>query len=117
MPEPSARVEMSELSQIRDPDARRAIRALYRELNETVERHQLEIEALVQIMLEKRVMSMSEYKLHLSKLHQGRGTREERIHDELSSLNRHTAPPEDAGGEQPAQMPEKDVDGRYRLDG
>lgn len=108
--------DVPEISQIRDPEARRAVRAIYRALQDSVERQQLEIEALVQIMLEKRVMSMSEYKLHLSKMQQGRGAREERIHDELSSLNRNTLP---AGEEEhgPARMPETDLDGRYRLDG
>ena len=106
--------ELRELSEIRDPDVRRALRAIHRDLAEAVERHQVEIEAVVQIMLEKRVMSMSEYKLHLSRLQNGQTSlREERVRDELSSL--HRAPSEDPSG--PAKMPETTDNGRYRLDG
>ena len=106
--------DLTEISEIRDPDVRRALRAMHRDLVQSVQRHQIEIEALVQIMLEKRVMSMSEYKLHLSRLQQGQASlRDGRVHEELSSL--HRVHRDDAP--QPAKMPETTGDGRYRLDG
>lgn len=106
--------DMKEISEIRDPEVRRALRAMQRDLVQTVQRHQVEIEALVQIMLEKRVMSMSEYKLHLSRLQQGQTSRRDgRVHEELSSI--HRVQRDDAT--KPAEMPETTDNGRYRLDG
>ena len=105
--------DLQEIADVRDPDARRALRAIHQDLNESMQRHQLEIEALVQILLEKRVMSMSEYRLHLSRLQQGLSQRGERIHEALSSVGRSGAAP--ASG--PARMPDTDTSGRYRLDG
>jgi len=106
--------DLKEISEIRDPDVRRALRAMHRDLVQSVERHQVEIEALVQIMLEKHVMSMSEYKLHLSRLQQGQASlREGRVHEELASIHRAKR---DATS-RPAEMPETTTNGRYRLDG
>ena len=114
MAEANSQRDLQEIAELRDPDVRRALRAMRNELKDAVERHQLEIEAMVQIMLEKRVMSMSEYRLHLSRLQQGRSARGERIHEELSSLGKQL--PAEAEG-QAAKMPETDMSGRYRLDG
>lgn len=120
MAETSSRRDLPEISDIRDPDVRRAVRAIHQDLKDSVDRHQLEIEALVQIMLEKRVMSMSEYRLHVSRLQQGRSQRGERVHEELSSINRaatSSAEEPERTIEDPARSPETDLGGRYRLDG
>lgn len=110
MADPGPRQELQEIADIRDPDVRRALRAMYRELSGTIQRHQLEIEAMLQIILEKHVAHMSEYKLHLARLQQGQSQRGERIHEQLSSVGRTPA--------SPAPEPASDEPGgRYRLDG
>jgi hypothetical protein len=73
-----------DLSSVSDPDVRRALRAIYKELNATVQRQEIEIQAMLEMMLEKRVGSIGEYKRHLTKLQAG-GARSSRIHDQVSS--------------------------------
>ncbi len=117
MADTSSRRDLQEISQIRDPEVRLAVRAIHRDLKESVERHQLEIEAMVQIMLAKRVMSMSEYKLHLSRLQQGQSQRGERVREELSSIKRPAPEPAEESPDEPPREPQTDLSGRYRLDG
>jgi hypothetical protein len=109
MADPGPRQELQEIADIRDPDVRRALRAMYHELATTVQRHQLEIEAMLQIILEKHVAHMSEYKLHLSRLQLGQKQRDQRIHDQLSGAARPAASSSAPAAEEPG--------GRYRLDG
>ena len=67
------------LSSVPDPDVRRALRAMYHDLHQTIEKHQIEIQALLEMMLEKHVGSIGEYKRHLTRLQQGGVPRIERV--------------------------------------
>jgi hypothetical protein len=72
------------LSTVPDPDVRRALRAMYHDLHQTIEKHQLEIQALLEMMLEKHVGSIGEYKRHLTRLQQGAIPRSERIQGQVA---------------------------------
>jgi len=74
-----------DFSSIPDPDVRRALRAMYQELSSTVQRQEIEIQAILEMMLEKHVGSIGEYKRHLNKLQQPGAGRSARIHDQVTS--------------------------------
>jgi len=85
MSEPAPRKDPPEIASVHDPDVRRALRAMYNELHTTIELHQQEIQALLEMMLEKHVGSIGEYKRHLTRLQQGgAGGRSERIHGQIA---------------------------------
>jgi hypothetical protein len=121
MAEVAPRRDLPEIQEVRDPEVRRALRAMYHELAGSVQRHQIEIEAMLQLILEKHVASMSEYRLHLSRLQQGLSQRGERIHEQLSSGLRGAgtgnAHRDNAPTPPPRPMDLEDEHGRYRLDG
>ena len=73
-----------DLSQISDPDVRRALRAIYQELHSTIHRQEIEIQAMLEMLLEKHVGSIGEYKRHLTRLQSG-GARSSRIHDQVAA--------------------------------
>jgi len=73
-----------DLSGIPDPDVRRVLRAMHAELTTTIARQEIEIQALLEMLLEKRVGSIGEYKRHLLRLQQG-GGRSARIQDQVAS--------------------------------
>ena len=89
MPEPTTSSPAAsglDLSSVSDPDVRRALRAIYQELQTTVQRQEVEIHAMLEMMLEKHVGSIGEYKRHLMRLQQGGGgARSARIHDQVTS--------------------------------
>jgi hypothetical protein len=116
-----------DLTHIEDPHVRRAIRAVA-QYSHGVElrlrQQQQEIEALLQMMIEKHVGSLGEFKRHLLKLQQG-DVRGGRIHDQIAAA---TAPPPPAAAaaapprvERPARPaatyadPEVDRPRRYTL--
>jgi len=85
MSESAPRKDPLEITAIHDPDVRRALRAMYNELHTTIEHHQIEIQALLELMLEKHVGSIGEYKRHLTRLQQGGVGRSERIQGQISA--------------------------------
>jgi hypothetical protein len=89
MTESAPRPDPPGLSSVPDPDVRRALRTMYHDLHQTIEKHQLEIQALLEMMLEKHVGSIGEYKRHLTRLQQGGVPRSERIQGQIGSA---TAP-------------------------
>ena len=84
MSDPTSQPPTLDLSTVNDPDVRRALRKVYQELCDTMQRQDLEIQALLGMMLEKHVGSLGEYKRHLLKLQQG-GARSARIQGQISS--------------------------------
>jgi hypothetical protein len=59
-----------DLAQIDDPQLRRAMRQLQQQLAATVAHQQAEIDALLEVLLEKHVTSMGEFKRVLARLQQ-----------------------------------------------
>ena len=84
MSEAAPRKDPPEITAVHDPDVRRALRAMYNELHATIEHHPMEIQALLEMMMEKNVGSIGEYKRHLMRLQQGGVGRSERIHGQIS---------------------------------
>jgi TolA-binding protein len=76
-----------DVSTITDPDIRRVVRQvvqLNQQLSAQIRQQQNEIEALLQMMIEKHVGSIGEFKRHMLKLQQG-GARNERLHEQITS--------------------------------
>jgi hypothetical protein len=87
-----------DVSSITDPDIRRAVRAvvqLNQHLSAQVHQHQQEIEALLQMMVEKHIGSVGEFKRHMLKM-QSADPRSERLHGQIAGGHTshavHTAP-------------------------
>lgn len=85
MTESAPRQDPPAIASVPDPDVRRALRAIYHDLHQTIQHQQVEIQALLEMMLEKHVGSVGEYKRHLTRLHQGGVPRSERIQGQTSS--------------------------------
>lgn len=83
MTEPATRQDPPAIATVPDPDVRRALRAIYQDLHQTVHNQQIEIQALLEMMLEKHVGSIGEYKRHLTRLQQGGVARSERIQGQI----------------------------------
>jgi hypothetical protein len=75
-----------DVSSITDPDVRRAFRSLV-QVNQVmaarIHQQQQEIEALLQMMVEKHVGSIGEFKRHMIKL-QSADPRSERLHGQIA---------------------------------
>jgi hypothetical protein len=87
-PNTSASLPSVDVSSISDPDIRRVIRqvvALNQQQSAQIKQQQNEIEALLQMMIEKHVGSLGEFKRHMLKLQQG-GARSERLHEQIAGV-------------------------------
>ena len=85
MTDSAPRQDPPAIASVPDPDVRRALRAMYNDLQQTIQHHQMEIQALLEMMLEKHVGSIGEYKRHLTRLQQGGVPRSERIQGQMNS--------------------------------
>ncbi|MCY2951727.1 MAG: hypothetical protein NTU53_07080 [Planctomycetota bacterium] len=72
-----------DLSYVQDPDARRALRMIHQQISEAVTRQQMEIDAMLELMIEKHVTSLSEFRRNLIRLQQDT-TRMNRIHGAMA---------------------------------
>ncbi|HEX2972858.1 MAG TPA: hypothetical protein VHP11_11025 [Tepidisphaeraceae bacterium] len=75
--------DFSDLPYIDDPGVRHAMRALQQQVTETLLHQQTEIDAMLELMLEKHVTSLSEFKLHLTRLQQDTA-RSTRLHGAMT---------------------------------
>src|SRR6266480_7128538 len=71
-----------DLSRVDDPETRRAIRAVHQVMADTLARQQMEIEALVEVLMEKHLTSIGEFRRHMQRLSQ-KDARGLRLHDQL----------------------------------
>jgi len=71
-----------DLSRVDDPETRRAIRAVHQQMSETISRQQMEIEALVEVLIEKHMTSIGEFRRHMMRVSQ-KDARGARLHDQL----------------------------------
>ena len=85
MSDTTARHDTLDLSFIQDPDARRALRAMQQQMSEAVTRQQMEIDAMLELMIEKHVTSLSEFRRNLMRLQQDT-TRMNRIHGAMAPV-------------------------------
>jgi hypothetical protein len=84
-----------EVSLISDPDVRRAFRAVVQinqQLSAQIHQQQQEIEAILQMMMDKHIATIPEFKRHMLRLQQG-DARSERLHGQLAATaTAHPAP-------------------------
>ena len=97
-----------DVSTITDPDIRRAFRSMVQQnqhLTARMHQQQQEIEALLQMILEKHVGSVSEFKRHMLRLQSG-DARSERLHGMITGggANATAAP---AAAAAPAKLPRR----------
>ena len=71
-----------DLSRVDDPETRRALRAMFQQMADTMTRQQMEIEALIEVLLEKHLTSIGEIRRHMMRLAQ-KDARGMRLHDQL----------------------------------
>ena len=71
-----------DLSRVDDPETRRALRAVHQQMSETISRQQMEIEALVEVLIEKHMTSIGEFRRHMMRVSQ-KDARGARLHDQL----------------------------------
>jgi hypothetical protein len=74
--------ELPDLTSVADPDVRRALRAMQAQISTILERQQREIDALLEMMMEHHMGSISEFKRHFVRLQQN-VARGARIHDAI----------------------------------
>jgi hypothetical protein len=74
-----------DIGTIADPDARRALRAMQQEYTAALSRQQAEIDAILEVLLEKHVTSVGELRRHVTRLQQqqAHGSRAGRLHEAL----------------------------------
>ena len=111
-----------DVSTITDPEIRRAFRSMVQQnqhLTARMHQQQQEIEAMLQLLLEKHVGSVSEFKRHMLKLQAG-DARSERLHSMITggALPTAAAPAAAAAPRRPEPEiaePEVDRPRRYTL--
>jgi hypothetical protein len=85
MQEPTTAAKPSfDLTMIDDPGVRRALRAMHQQMTQMLEQQQMEIQALLEMMLEKHVGSIGEFRRQIQKLQSGAG-RAARIHEQMAA--------------------------------
>ncbi|MGE5611531.1 MAG: hypothetical protein ACM359_19935 [Bacillota bacterium] len=83
MSDASSRPAVLDFASIEDPSVRRAMQALQQHLNDALARQQIEIDAMLELMLEKHITSLSEFKRQVVRLQQDT-TRSSRIHGAMT---------------------------------
>jgi len=91
MPDTSAHHDTLDLSYVQDPDMRRALRVMHQQMCESLSRHQMEIDALLEVMIEKHVTSVGEFRRNLVRLQQDT-TRMNRIHGAMTPATHGPSP-------------------------
>lgn len=90
MPDQSSVTDGLDLSNVHDPEMRRGLRAIHQHFSEMLAKQQMEIEALLELMLDKHIGSIGEFKRHLLKVQQN-GVRHARIHDQIAAVTQPVA--------------------------
>jgi ATP-dependent Zn protease len=80
MPETTAQSTRLDLASIADPDVRRVLRQMHEQYRAILDRQQVEIEAILEMLIDKRLGSLGEFKLNASRL-QEKNIRSERFHE------------------------------------
>src|SRR5258707_13236626 len=81
-----------DLSRVDDPETRRAIRAVHQQMTATISRQQMEIEALVEVLIEKHMTSIGEFRRHMMRGSQ-KDARGPRLHHQLMAPHAPSARP------------------------
>lgn len=84
MSDPIPHADGLDLTHIDDPHVRRALRTLQQQMSETLARQQLEIDAIIEVLLEHHLTSLGEFKRQLLRLQQD-ASRGQRLHNALAA--------------------------------
>lgn len=74
-----------DLSSVSDPDVRRALRLMQQTYETRLVQQQTEIEALLEMLIEKHVGSIGEFKRHLMRIQQ-KDARGARLHEQITAM-------------------------------
>lgn len=88
MSDPS-RPDGLDLRLIDDPGVRQALRSFHQQVMDALKQQQMEVDALLDLLMEKNVTSLGEFKRQLMKLQQN-AQRSERIHSVLTATTHPT---------------------------
>lgn len=83
MSQPAETLLNVDVTRITDAETRRALRNAVQQMQQVVDRQQIEIEALLEMMLEKHIGSLGEFKRHVQKIQQRQTERAGRVHSRL----------------------------------
>lgn len=75
-----------DLTYVADSDVRRALRSMHQNLMAAIAKQQLEIDAMLEMIMEKHMGTLGEFKRHLVRLQQN-GARGDRIHTAVESAS------------------------------
>ena len=93
-----------DLTRIENAEVRRAVRQLTQQVQEIISQQQIEIEALLQLMLDKNVSSISEFRRHVQRMAQRASERNDRVHSQIAQTMRDNglqATPREVAPEEP----------------
>lgn len=77
-----------DLTRIENAEVRRAIRQLIQQMQEIITQQQVEIEALLELMLDKNISSVGEFRRHVQRIAQRASERNERVHSQVAQAMR-----------------------------
>lgn len=73
-----------DLTRIENAETRRALRQIVQQTQESIDLQQVEIEALLELMLEKHLAGLSEFKRIVQRIQQHASERHDRMHSALT---------------------------------
>jgi hypothetical protein len=82
-----------DLTRIDNAEVRRALRQVMQQVHDTLAQQQVQIEALLELITEKNVASLSEFRRAVQQITARSTERIERIHQELSQFSTPSHPP------------------------
>lgn len=85
-----------DLSGVSDPDVRRALRLMQQTYESKLVQQQTEIEALLEMLIEKHVGSIGEFKRHLMRIQQ-KDARGARLHEQIVAMQNPASQPPRTG--------------------
>jgi hypothetical protein len=103
MPQQGSNASLNvDLTRVTDPEVRKAFRNLVQQVQQALDTQQIEIEAMLEMMVDKHVGSLSEFKRNVQKIQQRTTERAERVHLQLSQTLREQNRPKPVPAPAPA---------------
>jgi hypothetical protein len=111
MSESSHLIETVDLSSITDPDVRRAVRSMLQQLQGACDRQQIQIQAMMDMLIERNIASLADIKRHLIR----------RQHDivkpdRIAEMIVEVLPPVETAEKPPERRPSRIVSDHVRYD-
>jgi len=86
MPPTTIRPLNVDLTRIENAEVRRAVLQLIQQLQEIISQQQLQLDALLELMLDKNISSIGEYRRHLQRIVERGSDRSGRLHGQIAEL-------------------------------